>query len=626
MILNLGIEAWATWTSADGPPAGAMFSSRLRRRTSILTRACAKVLAEATTQSGDQLADLPTVFASAYGEIDTTIALWAMMHDDDGALSPTRFHNSVHNTASGYISIAGHARGFSTAIAAGEQTVAMALVEAAGVVHGGAPRVAVVLADERIPEPFAPTPAFGSLAVGFVIGRARPQSKAMLESIVDDEAPASASIPVNTTGILALRRWRSPPRLPVAMSVRSRWEVGETEVIAVFCGPGGMDDVPPRCCLLPHGPPMVLLDRVCEATHDTIVCAATVCDDNPFCRNGRVRAVVSLEYMAQATGAWLGYQAHLQGLPVGGGMLLGSREMKLAMEYLHVGDELVVRASHVWGHENMSNFACVLKRGASEVATASINVLRRVGAWCLRPRNPTPWLPVQAEGLARPRPLSLDVARLFSPGQLSYKMRRLLAMSANGSATTEEAATCLGFDVGDGAEVRKHLQAYADGEPFIGVVVNNAGVVRDAPFPSMTEADWRLVMRTTLDGFFHVTQPLVMPMVRRRWGRIINMASISGLTGNRGQTNYAAAKAGIIGATRSLARELAKRKVTVNAVAPGLIDTDMIDAVPVAEAVKSIPMRRLGTADEVAKLVGFLASDDAAYITGQVFGINGGMA
>jgi 3-oxoacyl-[acyl-carrier protein] reductase len=160
----------------------------------------------------------------------------------------------------------------------------------------------------------------------------------------------------------------------------------------------------------------------------------------------------------------------------------------------------------------------------------------------------------------------------------------------------------------------------------IGVLVNNAGVARDAPFPTLDRPSWELVTRTSIDGFYNVTQPLVMPMVRARWGRIINVSSVSGVIGNRGQVNYSAAKAALIGATRSLAQELAKRHVTVNAVAPGLIDTDMIQSAPVDELLRMIPMRRLGTADEVASLVAFLAGDGAAYITGQVIGINGGLA
>ncbi|HXU02071.1 MAG TPA: 3-oxoacyl-ACP reductase FabG [Polyangia bacterium] len=190
-------------------------------------------------------------------------------------------------------------------------------------------------------------------------------------------------------------------------------------------------------------------------------------------------------------------------------------------------------------------------------------------------------------------------------------------------------ATLLRFDVADAAETAAALAPFSgdgDGGSVIDVVVNNAGVVKDSPFPTQALADWERVTRTSLDGFFNVTRPLVMPLVRRRWGRIINIASLAGLVGNRGQVSYSAAKAGLIGATRSLAKEVAKRNVTVNAVAPGLIDTDMLKQIPVDDLTKLIPMRRLGLPSEVAKLVRFLASDDAAYITGQVITIDGGLA
>jgi 3-oxoacyl-[acyl-carrier protein] reductase len=181
------------------------------------------------------------------------------------------------------------------------------------------------------------------------------------------------------------------------------------------------------------------------------------------------------------------------------------------------------------------------------------------------------------------------------------------------------------FDVANAEQSQRALATLLANEEPIGVVVNNAGITRDGPFPGLTLDDWTHVTRTTLDGFYHVTHPLIMPMVRRRWGRIVNIASISGLIGNRGQTNYSAAKAGLIGATRSLAQELAKRRITVNAIAPGLIDTDMIKGLGLPEVHKLVPMQRLGRPEEVAHLVRFLVSDEAAYITGQVIGINGGL-
>ena len=146
-----------------------------------------------------------------------------------------------------------------------------------------------------------------------------------------------------------------------------------------------------------------------------------------------------------------------------------------------------------------------------------------------------------------------------------------------------------------------------------------------APFPAISGESWHRVVDTTLDGFFHVTQPLIMPMVRRKWGRIINISSIAGVIGNRGQVSYSAAKAGLIGATKALAHELASRNITVNAVAPGLIDTEMIASAPVDEILKHIPMRRVGTAQEVADLVAYLASEKSSYMTGQVLSLAGGL-
>ena len=157
-------------------------------------------------------------------------------------------------------------------------------------------------------------------------------------------------------------------------------------------------------------------------------------------------------------------------------------------------------------------------------------------------------------------------------------------------------------------------------------IVCNAGISRDAAFPALTGEDWDSVLDTSLDGFFNVVHPLIMPMVRAKCGgRIVTLASVSGVMGNRGQVNYSAAKAGLIGATKALAVELGSRGITVNCVAPGLIETEMTDDLSLAEALKIVPMNRVGTPDEVAAAVSFLMSSEASYITRQVLGVNGGI-
>ena len=188
-------------------------------------------------------------------------------------------------------------------------------------------------------------------------------------------------------------------------------------------------------------------------------------------------------------------------------------------------------------------------------------------------------------------------------------------------------AALLAFDVSDREQTRAALaQEIEAGGPFYGIV-SNAGVTADAAFPALKPEDWDRVLRTNLDGFYNVVQPLVMPMIRlRQGGRIVSMTSVAGLVGNRGQVNYSASKAGLIGASKALAIELAKRRITVNAVAPGLIETDMLEGLPLEELTPLIPMRRLGTPEEVASVVTFLFSDAASYVTGQVISVNGGMA
>ncbi|PZN84507.1 MAG: 3-oxoacyl-ACP reductase FabG [Candidatus Methylumidiphilus alinenensis] len=184
----------------------------------------------------------------------------------------------------------------------------------------------------------------------------------------------------------------------------------------------------------------------------------------------------------------------------------------------------------------------------------------------------------------------------------------------------------ISFDLADRSTAKNILGADIQAHGAYYGVVCNAGLSRDNAFPALSGEDWDQVLRSNLDGFYNVLNPLVMPMIQRRKpGRIVTLSSVSGLIGNRGQVNYSAAKAGIIGATKALAVELAKRKITVNCVAPGLIETDMLDGLPLEEAVSAIPAKRLGTPEEVAALVAFLMSEDASYITRQVISVNGGL-
>jgi 3-oxoacyl-[acyl-carrier protein] reductase len=228
-----------------------------------------------------------------------------------------------------------------------------------------------------------------------------------------------------------------------------------------------------------------------------------------------------------------------------------------------------------------------------------------------------------AIGAAVCRALAAQGARVIVHANRRLDEARRIAGELRAAGGQAEA---IAFDVTDRAAAAAALAALEEAGP-VQVLINNAGIYDDAPLAGMSAAQWDRVIDVSLNGFYNVTHPLLMPMIRSRWGRIVNVSSVAGVIGNRGQANYAAAKAGLHGATKSLALELASRGITVNAVAPGVIASPILNgAFPKEQIEALVPMRRAGAPEEVAALVAFLASDAAAYITGQVISINGGMA
>ena len=226
------------------------------------------------------------------------------------------------------------------------------------------------------------------------------------------------------------------------------------------------------------------------------------------------------------------------------------------------------------------------------------------------------------------RAVSLRLAKAGYTVIINYQSNEQAAQETLRSIQSQGGqAELLRFDVSNPESVQNALDAWQSSHPedYIDVLVNNAGIRRDNLLVWMEPDDFEAVLRTNLFSFYHVTRPLLTPMIRHKHGRIINIASLSGITGLPGQCNYAAAKGGLIAATKSLAKEVAKKNVTVNAVAPGFIKTDMTDGLEEAELKKTVPMNRFGSAEEVAALVAFLASDDASYITGECISINGGL-
>lgn len=225
--------------------------------------------------------------------------------------------------------------------------------------------------------------------------------------------------------------------------------------------------------------------------------------------------------------------------------------------------------------------------------------------------------------------ICMEIAGMGIPVVINYQSNEAAAQEVKAAIEAQGGqAELMRFDVSKSEEVEAALDGWMDAHPddYIAYLVNNAGIRRDNVMFMMPEEDWHAVLNTSLNGFFYVTRKLLPKMMmRKHGGHIVNMSSLSGLKGMQGQANYSAAKAALIGATKALAQEVAARSVTVNAVAPGFIDTDMTKELPQDELKQLIPMKRFGKPEEVAKLVKFLLSDDASYITGEVISINGGL-
>jgi 3-oxoacyl-[acyl-carrier protein] reductase len=237
------------------------------------------------------------------------------------------------------------------------------------------------------------------------------------------------------------------------------------------------------------------------------------------------------------------------------------------------------------------------------------------------------WVLVTGSGRGIGRAIALRAARDgFNVVVHCHSRLDLARKAVDESAAHGVAVRLLQFDLRDRQQTQQVLTNDIEQNGAYYGVVCNAGIIRDAAFPAMKDDEWDSVIQTNLSGLYNVLKPVVMPMVRQRTGRIVTIASVSGLIGNRGQVNYSAAKGGVIAATKSLALELAKRQITVNCVAPGLIETEMLQDVAIEEALKHVPLRRVGTAEDVAGAVSYLLSPDASYVTRQVISVNGGVA
>jgi predicted hotdog family 3-hydroxylacyl-ACP dehydratase len=359
-------------------PREGMLPARARRGTSLVTRMMVDAADQAIAAAGFDRHTVRTVYASAYGEVETALALLRMRHSDDGVLSPARFHLSVHNAAGGLLSIAQGNRSSSTAIAAGAQTVAMGLLDAAALFHESPGPVVVVFADESVPDALWPGHSYPPLAVAFALDHEAEGALACIEDIRQDATappvpdvspfalnPAASAIPL----LRAVLSAEKASRVIVALETASSpW----CAVVAPARCP--RPRLPPLTELVPHRAPMLLLDEVCGYDDISVECLVVLRDDSPFVERGKVRATLALEYLAQCIAVWTGLQGRARGEPVRIGYLVGSRELAFAVDHFRVGDELRLKASRVGGDSTLGVFACSVLRGGDTLASGTLNV------------------------------------------------------------------------------------------------------------------------------------------------------------------------------------------------------------------------------------------------------------